>query len=137
MELESFQIETKCVIIETSQNAMVVSQGDDFYQRTSRYINFRLIFNCLDRSGEILQSICTCFNLWKLNCMDNLPNEGGITNWRERPKWRNRYYDFDIRRFRVYEVEMLGRTGEGKCLDLTCAEMNVFQAHAFSGNSVI
>uniref|UniRef100_A0A8W8NWH1 Fibrinogen C-terminal domain-containing protein n=1 Tax=Magallana gigas TaxID=29159 RepID=A0A8W8NWH1_MAGGI len=30
---------------------------------------------------------------------------------------------------------MLGRTGEGKCLDLTCAEMNVFQAHAFSGNS--
>lgn len=29
-------------------------------------------------------------------------------------QWRNRYYDFDIRRFRVNEVEMLGRTVEGK-----------------------
>lgn len=58
--------------------------------------------------------------------MDNFLNEGGIINWWERLKWRNCYYDFDIRRFCVYEVEMLGRIGEGKCLDLMCVEMNVF-----------
>lgn len=45
-------------------------------------------------------------------------------------------YDFRIRIIRVYEGEMLVRTVEGETFGLMCAGTNLFQAYAFSGNSV-
>lgn len=45
-------------------------------------------------------------------------------------------YDFHIRIIRVYGGEMLVRTVEGETFGLMCAGTNLFQAYAFSGNSV-
>lgn len=45
-------------------------------------------------------------------------------------------YDFHIRIIRVYGGEMLVRTVGGEMFGLTCAGTNLFQAYAFSGNSV-
>lgn len=45
-------------------------------------------------------------------------------------------YDFHIIIIRVYGGEMLVRTVGGEMFGLTCAGTNLFQAYAFSGNSV-
>lgn len=45
-------------------------------------------------------------------------------------------YDFHIRIIRVYGGEMMVRTMGGEMFGLTCAGTNLFQAYAFSGNSV-
>lgn len=45
-------------------------------------------------------------------------------------------YDFHIRIIRVYGGEVMVRTVEGETFGLTCAGTNLFQAYAFSGNSV-
>lgn len=45
-------------------------------------------------------------------------------------------YDFHIRIIRVYGGEMLVTTVGGEMFGLTCAGTNLFQAYAFSGNSV-
>lgn len=45
-------------------------------------------------------------------------------------------YDFHIRIIRVYGGELMVRTVECETFGLTCAGTNLFQAYAFSGNSV-
>lgn len=45
-------------------------------------------------------------------------------------------YDFHIRIIRVYGGELMVRTVESETFGLTCAGTNLFQAYAFSGNSV-
>lgn len=44
--------------------------------------------------------------------------------------------DFHIRIVRVYGGELMVRAVEGETFGLTCAGTNLFQAYAFSGNSV-
>lgn len=45
-------------------------------------------------------------------------------------------YDFHIRIIRVYGGELMVRTVAGEMFGLTCAGTNLFQAYAFSGNTV-
>lgn len=45
-------------------------------------------------------------------------------------------YDFYIRIIRVYGGELMVRTVGGETFGLMCAGTNLFQAYAFSGNSV-
>lgn len=45
-------------------------------------------------------------------------------------------YDFHIRIIRVYGGELVVRTVAGEMFGLTCAGTNLFQAYAFSWNTV-